>query len=123
AACGVATLSAVARRGVATIGSGTTDGVVAAARAASAGGLGDVASVDMGGTSYVVCLIRNGRPEVKADWNWRHRYCIALPMVDIHSIGAGGGSIARVVGGSLTLGPGAAGSPPRPECLGAGRHH
>ena len=81
---------------VATIGSGPTGGVVAAARAASAAGLGDVVSVDMGGTSYDVCLIRDGRPELKSDWNWRHRYCIALPMVDIHSIGAGGGSIARV---------------------------
>ena len=53
-------------------------------RAATAAGLGDVVSVDMGGTSYDVCLIRDGRPELNSDWNWRHRYCIALPMVDIH---------------------------------------
>ena len=52
----------------------------------------------MGGTSYDVCLIRGGRPEVKMDWNWRHRYCIGLPMVDIPSIGAGGGSIAGNTG-------------------------
>jgi N-methylhydantoinase A len=117
---GVATPSAIAHRAVATIGSGPTGGVVAAARAASAAELGDVVSVDMGGTSYDVCLIRDGRPEVKADWNWRHRYCIALPMVDIHSIGAGGGSIARVVGGSLTVGPESAGSTPGPVCYGRG---
>jgi N-methylhydantoinase A len=117
---GVATPSAIAHRAVATIGSGPTGGVVAAARAATAAGLGDVVSVDMGGTSYDVCLIRNGRPDVKADWNWRHRYCIALPMVDIHSIGAGGGSIARVVGGSLTVGPESAGSTPGPVCYGRG---
>jgi N-methylhydantoinase A len=117
---GVATPSAIAHRAVATIGSGPTGGVVAAARAANAAGLGDVVSVDMGGTSYDVCLIRDGRPDVKADWNWRHRYCIALPMVDIHSIGAGGGSIARVVGGSLTVGPESSGSTPGPVCYGRG---
>ena len=92
---GVATPAVIGSRAVATIGSGPTGGVVAAARAATAAGLGDVVSVDMGGTSYDVCLIRDGRPELRSDWNWRHRYCIALPMVDIASIGAGGGSIAR----------------------------
>ena len=46
----------------------------------------------MGGTSYDLCLIRGGRPEIKMDWNWRHRYCIGIPMVDIPSVGAGGGS-------------------------------
>jgi N-methylhydantoinase A len=117
---GVATPKAVAHRAVATIGSGPTGGVVAAARAAASAGLGDVVSVDMGGTSYDVCLIRDGRPELKSDWNWRHRYCIALPMVDIQSIGAGGGSIARVVGGVLTVGPQSAGSDPGPVCYGRG---
>jgi N-methylhydantoinase A len=117
---GVATPSAVAHRAVATIGSGPTGGVVAAARAARDAGLGDVVSVDMGGTSYDVCLIRDGRPELKSDWNWRHRYCIALPMVDIQSIGAGGGSIARVVGETLTVGPQSAGSDPGPVCYGRG---
>ena len=67
--------------------------------------MGDVVSVDMGGTSYDVCLIRDGRPELRSDWNWRHRYCIALPMVDIASIGAGGRSIARVEEGILHVGP------------------
>ena len=82
----------------------------AGARAAGRSGLHDVVSVDMGGTSYDVCLIRGGRPEVKTDWNWRHRYCIALPMVDVHSIGAGGGSLSRNRSGSLTVGPESAGS-------------
>ncbi len=117
---GVATPAAIGRRAVATIGSGPTGGVVAAARAATAAGLGDVVSVDMGGTSYDVCLIRDGRPELKSDWNWRHRYCIALPMVDIHAIGAGGGSIARVAGGTLQVGPESAGSEPGPVCYGRG---
>jgi N-methylhydantoinase A len=113
---GVATPGATKKRPLATIGSGPTGGVVAAARAAAAAGLGDVVSVDMGGTSYDVCLIRDGRPEVKTDWNWRHRYCIALPMVDVHSIGAGGGSLSRNGTGNLTVGPESAGSVPGPVC-------
>jgi len=118
---GVATPDAIGRRAVATIGSGPTGGVVAAARAAATAGLGDVVSVDMGGTSYDVCLIRGGRPELTSDWNWRHRYCIGLPMVDIHAVGAGGGSIASVdPGGVLHVGPDSAGSEPGPACYGRG---
>jgi N-methylhydantoinase A len=111
---GVATPSAIGRRAVATIGSGPTGGVVAAARAANAAGLGDVVSVDMGGTSYDLCLIRGGKPELKSDWNWRHRYCIATPMVDIQAIGAGGGSLIRAGAGQLLVGPESAGAEPGP---------
>ncbi|MGP0032485.1 MAG: hydantoinase/oxoprolinase family protein [Acidimicrobiales bacterium] len=117
---GVATADAAARRAVATIGSGPTGGVTAAARAGLDAGLGDVVSVDMGGTSYDVCLIRGGRPEVKMDWNWRHRYCIGIPMVDIPSVGAGGGSIAWEEGGILHVGPQSAGSEPGPVSYGRG---
>ena len=120
---GVATPEQVRNRALVTISSGPTGGVVASARAAAAAGLGDVVSVDMGGTSYDVCLIRDGRPEVTSDWNWRHRYCIALPMVDVHSIGAGGGSIARTdpAGeGTMTVGPESAGSWPGPVSYGRG---
>jgi N-methylhydantoinase A len=124
---GVTTPGAIARRAVATIGSGPTGGVVAATRAAADAGIGDsspdhdgVVTVDMGGTSFDVCLVRGGRPELNAEWNWRHRYCIALPMVDIHSVGAGGGSIARAIDGSLTVGPESAGSNPGPVCYGRG---
>jgi N-methylhydantoinase A len=117
---GVATPDQVRNRALVTISSGPTGGVVAAARAAAAAGLGDVVSVDMGGTSYDVCLIRDGRPEVTSDWNWRHRYCIALPMVDVHSIGAGGGSIARTEAGKLNVGPDSAGSWPGPVSYGRG---
>ena len=111
---GVATPEVIRTRALATISSGPTGGVVAAARAAEAAGLGDVVSVDMGGTSYDVCLIRGGRPEIKSDWNWRHRYCIALPMVDVQSIGAGGGSLIRTADGGMTVGPESAGSYPGP---------
>ena len=113
---GVATPADIRTRALATIGSGPTGGVVAAARAAAAAGLGDVVSVDMGGTSYDVCLIHDGRPEIKSDWNWRHRYCIALPMVDVQSIGAGGGSLVRTADGGMTVGPESAGSDPGPVC-------
>jgi N-methylhydantoinase A len=117
---GVATAASAARRAVVTIGSGPTGGVIAAARAGISAGLGDVVSVDMGGTSYDLCLIRGGRPDVKMDWNWRHRYCIGIPMVDIPSIGAGGGSIAWEEGGILHVGPRSAGSEPGPVCYGRG---
>ena len=117
---GVATPDAIGRRAVATIGSGPTGGVVAAGRRSVAAGLGDVVSVDMGGTSYDVCLIRGGSPELNSDWNWRHRYCIALPMVDIHAIGAGGGSVVAYDGVSLQVGPESAGSEPGPACYGRG---
>jgi len=91
-------------------------GVSAAVRAAQRAGIGDVVSVDMGGTSYDVCLIRDGRPETKMDWNWFHRYCIGLPMIDIPSVGAGGGSIAWAEGGVLHVGPRSAQSEPGPVC-------
>ena len=64
------------------------------ARAAAEIGEENLIGVDMGGTSYDVCLVRNGAPDVKAGWNWHHRYLVGLPMVDVQSIGAGGGSIA-----------------------------
>ena len=117
---GVASIDSITRRAVATIGSGPTGGVIAAARAASDAGLGDTVSVDMGGTSYDVCLIRDGRGEVKSDWNWRHRYCIALPMVDIHGVGAGGGSIATSDAHGIRVGPESAGAQPGPVCYGRG---
>ena len=117
---GVATPADVKTRPLVTMSSGPTGGVVAAARSAASVGLGDVVSVDMGGTSYDVCLIRGGRPEVTTDWNWRHRYCIALPMVDIHAIGAGGGSLIRTANNGLTVGPESAGSSPGPVCYGRG---
>ena len=110
----------IEQRAVATIGSGPTGGAVAAATAARAAGLGDVVSVDMGGTSYDVCLVRGGRPEVKTEWNWRHRYLIQLPMVDVQSVGAGGGSIARLAGERLLVGPQSAGAVPGPVCYGLG---
>src|SRR5207244_2262129 len=110
----------VAQKAVAVMGSGPAGGVNGATAVAGAAGITDFISVDMGGTSYDVCLVRGGAPEVKAGWNWHHRYLIGLPMVDVQSVGAGGGSIARVVSGALKDGPESAGAVPGPVCYGGG---
>jgi N-methylhydantoinase A len=94
-----------------------------AALAASMVGVHDFVAVDMGGTSFDVCLVRDGQPEIKTDWNWRYRYYLGLPMVDVQSVGAGGGSIARVRQGALLVGPESAGSAPGPACYGRGGLH
>ncbi|MBV9412499.1 MAG: hydantoinase/oxoprolinase family protein, partial [Acidimicrobiia bacterium] len=71
----------VARRAVTLLGSGPTGGVMGASVAAQRSGISDFVAVDMGGTSYDVCLVRGGQPEIKTDWNWRYRYYIGIPMV------------------------------------------
>src|SRR4051794_9360562 len=110
----------VARRAVSLLASGPTGGAMGAALAAGRAGVDDFVAVDMGGTSFDLCLVRDGRPEIKTDWNWRYRYYIGLPMVDVQSVGAGGGSIARVRQGALLVGPESAGSDPGPACYGRG---
>ena len=110
----------VARRAVSLLASGPTGGVMGATVAADQAGIDQFVAVDMGGTSFDLCLVRDGRPEIKTDWNWRYRYYIGLPMVDVQSVGAGGGSIARVRQGALLVGPESAGSVPGPVCYGTG---
>ena len=110
----------VARRAVTLLGSGPTGGVMGSARAAALADTTDFVAVDMGGTSFDICLVRDGIPEVKSDWNWRYRYYIGMPMVDVQCVGAGGGSIARVRQGALLVGPESAGSMPGPCCYGRG---
>jgi N-methylhydantoinase A len=80
----------------------------------------DLITVDMGGTSYDVSLIRNRKPTLTTN-HWVSRYRVAVPMLDIHTIGAGGGSIAWVdPGGALQVGPQSAGAAPGPACYGKG---
>ncbi len=110
----------VAKRAASLLGSGPTGGVMGAALAAGQVGVHDFVAVDMGGTSFDVCLVRDGKPEIKTDWNWRYRYYLGLPMVDVQSVGAGGGSIARVRQGALLVGPESAGSAPGPVSYGRG---
>ncbi len=110
----------VAKRAVSLLASGPTGGVMGASVAAASVGVRDFIAMDMGGTSFDVCLVRGGRPEIKTDWNWRYRYYIGMPMVDVQSVGAGGGSIARVRQGALLVGPESAGASPGPVCYGHG---
>jgi len=117
---GIMTPDYVARRAIAVLGSGPTGGVMGACHVAKAVGVESFVAGDMGGTSYDVCLVRGGKAEVRSGWNWQHRYLIGLPMVDVESIGAGGGSIASVEAGALKVGPQSAGSEPGPICYGRG---
>jgi N-methylhydantoinase A len=117
---GIMTGGYVAKRAIAVLGSGPAGGVTGACEVARAAGITDFVSVDMGGTSYDVCLVRDGTPQVSAGWTWCHRYLVGLPMIDVHSVGAGGGSIARVETGMLQVGPQSAGSYPGPVCYGRG---
>jgi N-methylhydantoinase A len=83
-------------------------------------GFANVITVDMGGTSFDAALVKDGRPTVTTDGTiGDHR--IASPILDIHTVGAGGGSIARVeTGGLLAVGPASAGAQPGPVCYGRG---
>jgi N-methylhydantoinase A len=117
---GIMTAEFLARRAVASLGSGPAGGAMGACAVAARSGVQDFVAIDMGGTSYEACLVRGGRPHVKSYWNWQHRYLVGLPMVEIHSIGAGGGSIARVEAGALKVGPESAKADPGPICYGRG---
>ena len=96
--------------------SGPAGGVLAAAAAAAAAGFPDAVTFDMGGTSTDVCLVQGGVPEPAAG-RTAAGFPIRLPSLDIHTIGAGGGSIARLdPGGALAVGPASAGADPGPAC-------
>jgi N-methylhydantoinase A len=117
---GVMDLEFSADHGVEAVLSGPSGGVVAALRLGEQSGYRNLITGDMGGTSYDVCLIHDGKPEVGVD-QWISRYRIAVPLLDIHTIGAGGGSIGWVdSGGALRVGPQSAGANPGPACYGRG---
>jgi N-methylhydantoinase A len=100
--------------------SGPAGGAVGAARIARLAGIEDAISFDMGGTSTDVCLIADGRVERSSERSVSG-LPVRLPMVDIHTVGAGGGSIAwRDRGGALRVGPESAGADPGPACYGRG---
>lgn len=106
--------------GCAALLSGPAAGVVAATRLGEHSGVRNIIGVDMGGTSYDVSLIRNGVPETSAG-SWFSRHYVGLPMLDIHTIGAGGGSLAWIDdGGALKVGPESAGARPGPACYAIG---
>lgn len=102
-----------------TLLSGPAGGVAGAAHAADLAGYPNVVTADMGGTSFDVGLVVDGQP-VMATSYYMAQYPVALPAVNIHTIGAGGGSIAAVEEGFLQVGPRSAGSLPGPACFGKG---
>jgi N-methylhydantoinase A len=111
----------VAREAAKTIMSGPASGVMAAAATLAQCGVSNAISYDMGGTSTDVALIRGGAPHVSSELSIDYGLPIHLPMVDVRSIGAGGGSIASVdAAGMLHVGPQSAGSEPGPICYGRG---
>jgi N-methylhydantoinase A/oxoprolinase/acetone carboxylase beta subunit len=100
--------------------SGPAGGARAGAAIAAACGFPDAVTFDMGGTSTDVCLVRGGVPEPAAGRRVGG-FPIRLPSLDVHTIGAGGGSIAALdAGGALTVGPRSAGAVPGPACYGRG---
>jgi len=109
------------RRAASLLLSGPAGGVLAATElVAGAGTHRNLITIDMGGTSYDVCLIADGQPRVTSD-TYLARHAVALPMFGIHTIGAGGGSIARLDAAlGLHVGPASAGAVPGPACYGRG---
>ena len=117
---GVATIDEVAAHASWALLSGPAGGVIGAARLAAAAGFDDVLSFDMGGTSTDVCLITSGVAERSAERSIVG-LPIRLPSVDVHTVGAGGGSVAWVdAGAALRVGPESAGANPGPACYGRG---
>jgi N-methylhydantoinase A len=118
---GTASSKIVTRNAVQTVMSGPASGVIAAAYTASAAGFANVVTYDMGGTSTDVALIQHGVPLISSELELEYAMPIHVPMVDVHTVGAGGGSIAHVdEAGMLQIGPQSAGAIPGPICFGRG---
>ncbi|WP_428686276.1 hydantoinase/oxoprolinase family protein [Reyranella sp.] len=111
----------IAEAAVNTVMSGPASGVMAAAYTGRASGHPNLITYDMGGTSTDVGLIENAVPQVSGELELEYAMPIHVPMVDVHTIGAGGGSIASVdAAGMLRVGPESAGARPGPICYGRG---
>ncbi|MFZ2138081.1 MAG: hydantoinase/oxoprolinase family protein, partial [Xanthobacteraceae bacterium] len=118
---GTASSKVVTKTAVHTVMSGPASGVIAAAHIALAAGHRNVVTYDMGGTSTDVALVQNGIPLVSSELELEYAMPIHVPMVDVHTVGAGGGSIAHVnEAGLLQIGPESAGAIPGPICFGRG---
>ncbi len=118
---GMVSARSVSREAVKTVMSGPASGVMAAVATGRRAGIGNLLTYDMGGTSTDVAMIRNGVAPVSNEIEVEYAMPIHVPMVDVRTVGAGGGSIARVdQGGMLRVGPDSAGSTPGPICYGRG---
>jgi N-methylhydantoinase A len=117
---GVAPAEEAARAGAWSVLSGPAGGAVGAGLLAQISGNGDALGFDMGGTSCDVCMVEGGEVR-RTDSREIGGRPIQLPMVDVHTVGAGGGSIGwRDSGGALRVGPQSAGADPGPACYGHG---
>jgi N-methylhydantoinase A len=106
---------------VKTVMSGPASGVMAAVATGRRAGMANLLTYDMGGTSTDVAMIRGGVAPVSNEIEVEYAMPIHVPMVDVRTVGAGGGSIARIdAGGMLRVGPESAGSSPGPVCYGRG---
>lgn len=117
---GVMTREYLAQSPIRVLASGPAGGVIGSAAIGQAKGATELLCVDMGGTSYDVSVIRNGAAPAQSGWNWHHRYLVATPMVQVETLGAGGGSICSAASGTLHVGPASAGADPGPVCYGRG---
>jgi len=116
---GITALEAAAREPVRTVLSGPAGGLVGASEMAARSGFQRILSFDMGGTSTDVALVEgSARPRGESEVAG---FPVGVPMLDIHTVGAGGGSLARFdAGGALLVGPESAGADPGPICYGRG---
>jgi len=117
---GVATIADSVRLAAGAVLSGPAGGIAGGRHAVRLLGEGNLITFDMGGTSTDIALIEGGEPQLTGDKAVAGQK-VALPAIDIHTLGAGGGSIARVdPGGILYVGPESAGADPGPACYGRG---
>lgn len=116
---GVMPVAEAARRPVTLVTSGPTGGVMGSVHLAKKLGYRNLITTDMGGTSFDVAIVVDDKPLMSTNHE-AGGFHIATPMIEVRAIGAGGGSIARVIDGQLRVGPDSAGARPGPVCYGRG---
>lgn len=117
---GITGAAQIADRPVSVLLSGPAAGVVGGMEAGAGAGYSDVITIDVGGTSADIALVAEGKPLISTTGEFES-FPLRVPMVDLNTIGAGGGSIAWVdAGGSFRVGPQSAGADPGPVCYGRG---
>jgi N-methylhydantoinase A len=116
---GITTAAKARRQPIQTLLSGPVGGTIGGAALSRATGRANLLCVDMGGTSFDLSLIVDGRPTVSTETELQG-LPVLMPLVDIHTIGAGGGSIAWLEAGGLRVGPQSAGAVPGPACYARG---
>jgi N-methylhydantoinase A len=116
---GMTTVHRARAQPVNTLLSGPVGGAIAAAEAAREAGFSAAIAIDMGGTSFDVSLVSEGQPQLAREAQLLG-HPLLLPVVDVHTIGSGGGSVAWVSAGGLRVGPQSAGARPGPACYGQG---